>query len=53
MDYSELIYELKRLSDLAEEFDYELANDLKDVINQYDTTKKGECSCGAQLVTKT
>jgi transcription-repair coupling factor (superfamily II helicase) len=25
----------------------QLANDLKDVINQYDTTKKGECSCGA------
>jgi hypothetical protein len=47
MDYAELIYELKRLATFAESLDYELANDLNNVINQYDTTIKGECSCGA------
>jgi hypothetical protein len=47
MEYAELIYELKRLASFAESFDYELSNDLNDVINQYDTTTKGECSCGA------
>jgi hypothetical protein len=45
MEYEQLLFEIKQLADQAEAFDYELANDLRDIVNQYDTTKCGDC-CG-------
>lgn len=44
MTYEELIYELKRLSDLASEYNFEFAEELYKIINEHDTTK-GDC-CG-------
>lgn len=44
MTYAELIFELKRLADLAEEYNFDLANDLADIINQHEEPK-GDC-CG-------
>ena len=44
MDYAEIIYELRRLIDLLEGQDTELANDLQDVVNQY-AAPAGDC-CG-------
>lgn len=44
MDYGEIIYELRRLIDLLEDQDSELAKDLQDVVNQY-STPAGDC-CG-------
>lgn len=44
MSYEELIYELKRLASLAEEYNFDLANDLINIINQHEEPK-GDC-CG-------
>lgn len=44
MSYAELIFELKRLQSLAEDFNWELAKDLEEVINNH-TPAQGEC-CG-------
>ncbi len=44
MTYEELIFELKRLVDLAYAIDYNIANDLNSVLVQYDEPK-GDC-CG-------
>lgn len=44
MDYAEIIYELRRLIDLLETEDQELAIDLEQVVNQY-VAPRGDC-CG-------
>jgi hypothetical protein len=44
MTYAELIFELKRLADLAHTVDDDIANDLHDLLAVYDTPK-GDC-CG-------
>ena len=44
MTYAELIFELKRLIDLAWTDNSDLARDLQDVLNQYEEPK-GDC-CG-------
>jgi hypothetical protein len=44
MDYAEIVYELRRLIDLIEEQDFELAKDLADVMVQH-VGARGDC-CG-------
>lgn len=44
MTYAELIFELKRLTDLAYTVDYNLGNDLNTVLVQYQEPE-GDC-CG-------
>lgn len=44
MTYAELIFELKRLTELARTVDDDLAEDLYDVVVQYEPPK-GDC-CG-------
>ena len=44
MTQAELIFELKRLASLAEEVNFDLANDLTDLINLHQEAK-GDC-CG-------
>lgn len=44
MTYEESIYELKRLADIVSEYNFELAEELYQVINSHDVPK-GDC-CG-------
>jgi hypothetical protein len=44
MTYAELIYELKRLALLAEEYDLELSDELFKLLSEHEPAK-GEC-CG-------
>lgn len=44
MKYEEVIYELKRLTDLASEYNFELAEELYAVINSHEPAH-GDC-CG-------
>lgn len=44
MEFEQVIFELKRLADIASEHNFELAEELYNVINQYEQPK-GEC-CG-------
>ena len=44
MDYDELIFELKRLFDLASEYNFEMAEELYAVVNAHAPTQ-GDC-CG-------
>lgn len=44
MTYAEIIFELKRLKDLAEEVNWDLAEDIEDIINVH-ALPEGDC-CG-------
>lgn len=43
MTYAEIIFELKRLASLAEEYNFELANEINNIINEHEPPS-GECS---------
>lgn len=44
MSYEEIIFELKRLKDLAEDVSWDLAKDIEEVINMH-KLPEGDC-CG-------